>query len=127
MELIIYSFLCYGASNIIMYGSIFGWLRKSAAYLGTGDYSIYKLLTCMMCLPTWVGFFFSYVLISLDLSDYLPINDSTGNIYLIVFLNGVIASGTVYLINTVVEYFEAKSITNNGDEDENSGPHLMHD
>jgi hypothetical protein len=80
-----------------------------------------------MCLPTWVGFFFSYILISLDLGDYLPINDSTGNIYLIVFLNGVIASGTVYLINTVVEYFEAKSTTNNSDEDENNGPHLMHD
>ena len=78
----------------------------------------------MMCLPTWVGFVFSYVLISKGFFNYVPIGSPEMNIYLAVFLNGVIASGAVYIVNTAVEYLEAFSLEDEDEDDD--GPQLMH-
>ena len=49
-------------SMIVVYGSIFESFRNLLSKLGTGDKSLYKLFTCMMCMPTWVGFGLSYLL-----------------------------------------------------------------
>jgi hypothetical protein len=107
-NLIIFSFLVYGICNIIIYGSIFTWFREYLKYYGEGDYSLYKLFTCFMCLPTWVGMFLSYVFISNGNYDLSPLH-SVGfnkNIYLTVFFDGLLSSGLVYFINTIVEKLE---------------------
>lgn len=105
MNLIIFVLVAYGISNILVYGSIFEWWRELLAKFGTGGSSLYKLFTCMLCLPTWVGFVLSYVLqmqgINTPMTSY-----GLDNGYLAIFLDGVLASGAVYAFNVLVEHFE---------------------
>lgn len=98
--------ICYGISNILIYGSIFEWLRVLMYKIsGDGNYSLYKLFTCMMCLPTWVGFGLSFLL-QMNGVETPSMIYGDGNIYLTMFFDGVLASGGVYAFNTLVEYFE---------------------
>lgn len=95
----------YGISNIVIWGSIFEGFRNkmskiSPKYLG-------KLFTCMICLPTWVGFFISMGAHLTDLTQFSPFASQGLDIPSIaIFLDGVLLSGTTWLINTVQEYFE---------------------
>lgn len=106
MILLIFILVCYGISNILVYGSIFEGWRKFLAKMGTGDYSLYKLFTCMMCLPTWIGFLVSFVMMytggTTPVAKYLSLDDPL----LIMFLDGVLASGGVYAFNVLVEKLE---------------------
>ena len=67
--------------------------------------SLYKLFTCMMCMPTWVGFGLSYLLQSQGVDTPLTMY-GIENLYLVMFLDGVLASGGVYTLNVLVEHFE---------------------
>jgi hypothetical protein len=107
MNLLIFIVVTYGISNILIYGSIFQWWRDLLSKLGTGDKSLYKLFTCMMCLPTWVGFILSYLLQSQGVETPLTVY-GVENLYLAVFLDGILASGGVYAFNTLVEYLEGE-------------------
>jgi|TARA_Y100000310_G_C20160289_1_gene568840 hypothetical protein len=96
MELLIWIFAAYGLSQILVYGSIFNtprqWITERSKFLG-------DLLECMMCTSTWVGFLFSFIFFSpTDTLTHIP--------YLNVFLDGMLASGTVWALNAVVEWFE---------------------
>jgi len=105
--LLIFILACYGTSNILAFGSIFGGFRNLLSKMGTGPYSLHKLFTCMMCLPTWVGFGFSAIfqLYGGDTpSTIIGIDDLT----LSVFTDGIIASGGVYVLNVMVEYLEGE-------------------
>lgn len=108
---IVYGFLMYGLSNILIYGSLFQWFRNFLFSLGSGDYSLYKLFTCTMCLPTWLGFGFGFFMYYVGKERLLITNmfyDLNDYKYISILLTGIITSGIVYFINTFVEYFENK-------------------
>lgn len=102
MNAFIFSLICYGACNNLIYGSIFEGFRNYLMKFGTGGYSLYKLFTCFMCLGTWMGFAISSILISTG--NETPI--VTNNVYLTVFLHGLFSAAGVWLIHTLQEMLE---------------------
>ena len=101
MELLIWILAAYGMSQIIVFGSIFDkprtWITKKSKFFG-------DLLSCMMCTSTWVGFFFS-------LAFYSPTETMTMIPYTHIFFDGMLASGSVWGINAIIEWFE-KNVPN---------------
>lgn len=101
MEILIFAFLCYGISNIIVFGSIFKGIRfllkkHNPTFLGA-------LVECMMCTSFWVGIFVSYF-ISSPLLLYFP---ELGQLGLMFWLfTGSLSSGLVWFIHTIQEWFE---------------------
>lgn len=106
-NLSIFILVAYGISNILIYGSLFEGFRQNLKKLGTGDKSLYKLFTCMICLPTWVGFLLSAVLqfygVDTPMTTY-----GVDTPLLAIFLDGVLASGGVYAFNVLVEHLEGE-------------------
>jgi|TARA_R100000664_G_scaffold34130_1_gene54230 hypothetical protein len=96
MEIIIWIFAAYGMSQILVYGSIFDnlrtWITRKSKFFG-------DLLSCMMCTSTWVGFFFS-------LAFFSPTVDLISIPYTNIFFDGMFASGGVWAINAIVEWYE---------------------
>jgi len=101
METLIWILAAYGMSQILVYGSIFQNLRdrliRNSKFFG-------ELIQCMMCTSTWVGFFFS-------LAFYSPTETMTMIPYTHVFFDGMLASGSVWGINSIIEWFE-KNVPN---------------
>ena len=96
METLIWILTAYGMTNILVYGSIFEkqryWIKKYSTFFG-------DLISCMMCTSTWVGFFLSIVFFS-------PTNTITFIHYTHIFFDGMLASGSVWAINALVEWLE---------------------
>ena len=118
MIVLIWVLAAYGMSNILVYGSIFQGMRDSFRKIGNsktpviGDLFnfISDLLSCMMCTSTWVGFFMSLV-------SYSPWCGIVGlNQYLSIFFDGMLASGAVWAINAIVEWFEENRMSNQKQE-----------
>jgi hypothetical protein len=118
MIVLIWVLAAYGMSNILVYGSIFQGMRDSFRKIGDskipviGDLFnfISDLLSCMMCTSTWVGFFMSLV-------SYSPWCEIVGlNQYLSIFFDGMLASGAVWVINAIVEWFEENRMSNQKQE-----------
>ena len=107
MEIFIWVLMAYGMSNILVYGSIFQGLRNGLENLGNSNWVFSgvgkffsDLLSCMMCTSTWVGFFFGVVL-------YSPTNVHLGcDNHVSWFFDGLFASGCVWAINSIIEWFE---------------------
>ena len=109
MNTLLFILIAYGFSNIVVYGSIFEgfrefWKKVSPNLFGT-------LFSCMVCFPTWVGFlmsltFFSptlhYGLQDLSVFGWFEISKEISS----VFWDGVLASGTTWLIHTGQEMME---------------------
>ena len=109
MNTLLFILIAYGFSNIVVYGSIFEgfrnfWGRVNPSFFGT-------LFTCMVCFPTWAGFFMSltffsptlyYGLGDLNVFGLFEISKEVSS----VFWDGVLASGTTWLIHTVQEMSE---------------------
>lgn len=102
MNVIVFILICYGACNNIVYGSIFKGFRDTLAKFGTGDYSLNKLFSCMMCLSTWMGFAISAILIY----THNPTPFTINNVPLCIFLHGLLATGSVWLLHTLQEWLE---------------------
>ena len=102
MNALIFILICYGASNNLIYGSIFEGWRTFLSKFGTGGYSIHKLFTCFMCLSTWLGFVISAILILTHNPTPLIIN----NIWLSIFLHGLLSTAGVWLLHNLEEMFE---------------------
>ena len=107
MELIIFILVAYGMSNILVYGSIFSTPRSILHELAStpGIHQpvckfFSELIACMMCTSTWVGFFLGLVVISP--SHYLFLTPT----WISWFFDGIMASGAVWAINSVIEWFE---------------------
>jgi len=109
-NLFIYSFIVYGTCNILIWGSNFNWWRNLLGKLGEGDYSLYKLFTCFMCLPTWIGPLVSFLSIKFG-DGSLSITNAMGfeSLALILLLDGCFSSGIVWIMNTIQEFFEKKT------------------
>ena len=110
VNLIAWFVLAYGFSNIMVYGSIFSGLRNRIALWGM-DYSLFNfisgILSCMMCCSTWIGFFLGLVLFSPSYWFF------GANPYYSWFFDGLMASGAVWAINSVIEWFEQNRPTSN--------------
>ena len=96
METLIWILAAYGMTQILVYGSIFENLREWIIIKSTffGD-----LIQCMMCTSTWVGFFFSLVF-------YSPTETMITIPYTNIFFDGMLASGSVWALNALVEWVE---------------------
>ena len=108
MKLLLWMIMCYGISNILVYGSIFNGPRNKINQWAADVDSIFQdfwiflsdMLKCMMCTPTWVGFFVGIFL-------YSPVNHFLDvSIWVSWFFDGMFASGSVWAINSIIEWFE---------------------
>lgn len=101
IKILIWIFIAYGMSTIITAGSIFekprSWVMKKSAFWG-------EFFTCMLCIPTYVGFFLSFVLGGLA-STYFPVSPYIGW-----FFDGMFTAGAVWAINSFIEFFEESRI-----------------
>lgn len=101
MALLLFILVAYGASNIMVYGSIFANFRAMVGVDSDEPSFFGKLFGCMMCLPFWWG-----VLLSIFM--YSPTGALELDIpYLNIFFDGCLASGSVWLIHTLQEHFES--------------------
>lgn len=107
-QLLLWMVMAYGISNILVYGSIFNgprnsinkWAADVDSYLQKFWIFLADMLKCMMCAPTWVGFFFGIFL-------YSPVHQFLGvSPWVSWFFDGVFASGSVWAINSIIEWFE---------------------
>lgn len=107
-QLLLWMVMAYGLSNILVYGSIFngprGYIFKQADErkgFFTDFFKFLKgMLSCMMCTPVWVGFFFGIFL-------YSPVHEMLGvTNWVSWFFDGLFASGAVWGINSIIEWFE---------------------
>jgi len=109
MELIIWILAAYGMTQILVYGSIFDtlrdWIKTNSTFFG-------DLISCVMCTSTWVGFFFS-------LTFFSPTIELVSIPYSNFFFDGVLASGSVWALNSFIEWFE-KNVPGDGD-----GPEVL--
>jgi len=107
--------MTYGISNILVYGSIFNgprnFINKQAENSNNPLKDFFSFLSdmlkCMMCAPTWVGFFFGIFLYS-PTHEFLIIND-----WVSWFFDGVLASGATWIIHSIIEWFEENRPNNN--------------
>lgn len=112
MEILLFILVVYGISNIIVYNTIPIWENVVNFFERISPRYLYKLFTCMMCLPTWVGFGLSYLFISLGYSNFSPFTHlGINNIWLAIFLDGCLSSGTTWLIHTIQEAIERANRT----------------
>lgn len=108
MSILIWILMAYGMSNILVYGSILNTPRQLIKEAGEDEYMVFKgvfkfvsdLIGCMMCTSTWVGFFFAWTIYS-PTHEYLEVS-KWGSW----FFDGMLASGAVWAINSIVEWFE---------------------
>jgi hypothetical protein len=114
-ELIIWCLIIYGMSNIGVYGKIMNGFRDTIEKWGNDTNSPFnkffhflrEMMRCMMCLPVWIGFFFGIFL-------YSPVHELLGVTELVSwFFDGMLASGTTWIINSIVEWFEENRPSNN--------------
>lgn len=111
IKFLVWVILCYGITNIVVFGSIFEGLRnvientsKRETLVGKIFRFIDELINCPMCFGTWVGFTVSMIIWSPTEQMY-----STPILYSW-FFDGLISSGGVWIINSVVEFFEENRI-----------------
>ena len=110
MKILVWFILSYGLMNIMVFGSIFQGLRNffqkwgdSNSFLNGFAHFISGILSCPMCFSTWGGFFLGFVV-------YSPTAHMFGvHPHLSWFLDGILSSGGVWLINDIAEYLEKKS------------------
>lgn len=107
-QLFLWMIMTYGISNILVYGSIFNGPRNKINELAADEKSFFNsfwvflsdMLKCMMCTPTWVGFFLGIFLYS-PVKEFLDVSPLMSW-----FFDGMLASGSVWAINSIIEWFE---------------------
>ena len=112
-QLLLWMMMAYGLCNILVYGKIFNGPRDAIKKWGEGTLPLHgfgtfltDMLACMMCSSVWVGFFFGIFL-------YSPVHEMLGvSKYVSWFFDGMLASGSVWVINAIVEWFEENRPSN---------------
>ena len=107
MEIFFWILAAYGMTNILVYGSIFEGLRQSIHTMAETSIPVITptfkfisgLISCVMCTSTWVGFFMS--LFYSPFTYFYGLHPVFG-----LFFDGMLASGGVWAINAIVEWFE---------------------
>ena len=105
MEILVFILVNYGISNIVVHGSIFNGFREFWKSLSPNFFGV--LFSCMICTPFWVGVILSTVFQLMGYTNMSPLaSQGVDNLYLSVFLDGCLASGSVFLIHIIEEWFE---------------------
>lgn len=106
LNLLIFILIAYGATNIMIYGSIFeGWRTLIGVYNEKKSF-FGKLFGCFMCLSFWWGVILSLTLFSPTLT-YIDLNFTPNvNKYLSLFFDACLTSGGVWLINSIQDRLE---------------------
>ena len=107
-QLVVWILMIYGACNIGVYGSILNGFRNTIESWGNNPnfpinkffHFVREMMRCMMCLPTWIGFLIGIFLYS-PIHELLNVNSGISW-----FFDGCLASGTTWIINSIVEWFE---------------------
>lgn len=107
IKILVWFILSYGLMNIMVFGSIFSRLRNELKEWGEGKYYFSSIgeflsgiISCPLCFSTWSGFFLGLVIFS-------PINIIFGiDSSISWFFDGILSSGAVWIINSIVEWFE---------------------
>lgn len=107
-QLVLWMIMVYGLSNILVYGSIFNTPRTAINKWASDPYQplhgfwvfVADMLKCMMCTPTWVGFILGIFVYS-PVQVYLEVTP-----FVSWFFDGMLASGSTWVINSIVEWFE---------------------
>jgi hypothetical protein len=106
MEILLIILVGYGISNIVVFGSLFEGFRNFTDTISPNFFG--KLFSCMMCTPWWVGFSLS---LGTQLTGYTQFSPfySYGLecIYISIFLDACLISGTTWLIHSLQDYLEA--------------------
>lgn len=112
-KIIIWILISYGVTNIIVYGSIFQWLRDIVLGLKNSQYGLIssigkffnEMLSCMMCSGFHIGWILSLIIFS-------PLHHFFGvDIYTSLFFDASLSSGSVWIINSIVEWFEENRVS----------------
>jgi hypothetical protein len=106
-QLIVWVVMAYGITNIVVYGSIFNGPREgirkwSESNLPLNSFAAFirDMTSCPMCFSTWFGFFAGIFV-------YSPIHEILGfTKYGSWFFDGMLCSGSVWAINSIIEWFE---------------------
>ena len=111
MNLIIFFLLVYGICNIIVFANgPFHIFIKMHEYFKKYRPMLEEMCSCMICLPTWIGMFLSTVnLIFFPSIAFTPMNMVLfgKNLWpIVIFFDGLIASGGNWLIHTFQEMME---------------------
>lgn len=98
--LFLWIFMAYGMTSILVWGSIFEnqreWIKIKSKFFG-------DLISCTLCTSTWVGFFMSITLGGLA-KYFLDVN-----LIISIFFDGMFTAGSVWALNSIIEYFEQKN------------------
>lgn len=115
MLIFLYSIVAYGACNVIAFGSgpfkIFERLREWADGISEHFGSLFG---CMMCLPTNFGILcsiFNWFLIPIAFTPFNIVFAGTSLWWLAMLCDGAFTTGIVWLIHTIQEHIENKTIT----------------
>lgn len=111
LNLVIYFILAYGICNMIIFANgPFHVFRKMHVYFKANHPMLDEMTTCMICFPTWVGFFLSAVNIVLfPQIAFTPMNMVIPDNILwpiIIMFDGLLTSGGCWLIHTFQELME---------------------
>jgi len=107
-QLFLWMILAYGLSNIVVYGKIFDKPRTWIRNWGNDEYYIFsdvgkfltEMMSCMMCFGFHCGWF-------LAITIYSPVSHILGvPIWISWFFDAFLASGAVWAINAIIEWFE---------------------
>lgn len=109
-QLFIFILVAYGASNIMVFSSIFEKWRKFFRVDQNEPGFFGKLFGCMMCLPFWWGVILSLLMfspaLSTGMSDLTIFNVTIPKEGLAAFFDGCLGSGSVWLVHTIQERIE---------------------
>lgn len=98
-KLVLWTITAYGLTSILVWGSIFEttrtWISKKSKFFG-------DLISCTLCTSTWVGFLMSLTFGSLT-QNYFDTYT-----FFNFFFDGMFTAGSVWAINSIVEYYEEK-------------------
>lgn len=121
MIIFCYILMVYGLSNLLVYGSgPFDILEHLREYSYKILPTLGKMLECMMCTSTNIGWILSLVdilfLTNLNLTPFNFIIDDDMLWYFIIPLDAFFTSGIVWLIHTLQEMLESITKKNNRNE-----------
>ena len=114
-QILVWMIIAYGLSNIVVYGSIFNGPRNFINKWGGNQYApfqimglfISKMISCMMCFGFHCGWF-------LSLTIYSPSHEILNvSKYYSWFFDSMLASGSVWGINAIIEWFEVNRPSSN--------------
>ena len=115
IQLVLWMIIAYGLSNIVVYGSIFNTPRNFISRMAETPFPLTQpifefirdMTSCMMCFGFHCGWFLSLLVFS-PVHEILGLTQNASW-----FFDAFLASGAVWAINAIVEWFEENRPTHN--------------